>query len=139
MAVCFECGRVADHNHHVVPKSKGGTRTVPLCLKCHGKVHSVRRMSTRELTKAALAHKKALNQRVGTVPFGWDLSADGTTLLENTAEQQTIATIRALRASGMTLQAIADHLNASCIFTRRGTKWTATTIRQRLRKCCFDN
>jgi DNA invertase Pin-like site-specific DNA recombinase len=86
-------------------------------------------MSTRELTKAALAHKKALGQRVGTVPFGWDLSADGITLLENTAEQQTIATIRALRASGLTLQAIADHLNASSTPTKKGTAWAPKTIR----------
>lgn len=84
---------------------------------------------TAERTTAALAHKKALGQRVGTVPFGWDLSADGITLLENAAEQQTIATIRALRASGMTLQAIADRLNASATPTKRGTKWTPTTIR----------
>jgi site-specific DNA recombinase len=84
---------------------------------------------TAERTTAALAHKKALGQRVGTVPFGWDLSADGTTLLENTAEQQTIATIRALRASGMTLQAIADHLNASSTPTKKGTKWVHKTIR----------
>ena len=84
---------------------------------------------TAERTTAALAHKKALGQRVGTVPFGWDLSADGITLVENAAEQQTIATIRALRASGMTLQAIADRLNASATPTKKGTKWTPTTIR----------
>ena len=84
---------------------------------------------TAERTTAALAHKKALGQRVGTVPFGWDLSADGITLLENTAEQRTIATIRALRASGLTLQAIADRLNASATPTKKGTKWTPTTIR----------
>jgi site-specific DNA recombinase len=84
---------------------------------------------TAERTTAALAHKKALGQRVGTVPFGWDLSADGITLLENTAEQQTIATIRALRASGMTLQAIADRLNASATPTKKGTAWVPKTIR----------
>jgi hypothetical protein len=29
----------------------GGTKTVPLCLKCHGKVHEVKRLSISELTK----------------------------------------------------------------------------------------
>ena len=36
---CFECGKPAKCNHHVIPKSLGGKRTVPLCLKCHGLVH----------------------------------------------------------------------------------------------------
>ena len=38
---CFECGsdkRIV--HHHVVPKSIGGTKTIPLCEYCHGLVHS---------------------------------------------------------------------------------------------------
>jgi hypothetical protein len=38
---CFECGGDAQHNHHVIPKSLGGTRTVPLCHTCHGMVHGL--------------------------------------------------------------------------------------------------
>lgn len=37
---CFECGRQAEHWHHVVPKCLGGHRCVPLCHECHEKVHS---------------------------------------------------------------------------------------------------
>lgn len=38
--ICFECGSdVNIHQHHVVPKTLGGTKTVPLCGTCHGKVH----------------------------------------------------------------------------------------------------
>jgi len=38
--VCFECGESEKiHNHHVVPRIKGGTKTIPLCEVCHGKVH----------------------------------------------------------------------------------------------------
>lgn len=36
---CFECASVADHDHHVVPRSRGGTQTVLLCASCHGLVH----------------------------------------------------------------------------------------------------
>lgn len=36
---CFECGENADVNHHVIPQSLGGTKTVPLCNKCHSLVH----------------------------------------------------------------------------------------------------
>ena len=39
MDLCFECGKIAECNHHVVPKSLGGKKTVSLCLVCHSKVH----------------------------------------------------------------------------------------------------
>lgn len=38
-ATCFECGREAGNFHHVVPFSKGGRRTIALCLEHHGLVH----------------------------------------------------------------------------------------------------
>ena len=40
---CFECGKLASENHHVVPKSRGGTKTIPLCAECHGLVHNIKR------------------------------------------------------------------------------------------------
>ena len=37
---CFECGsEEAIHQHHVVPKSRGGTRTIPVCDRCHNLCH----------------------------------------------------------------------------------------------------
>jgi len=39
---CFECGHDNPINiemHHVVPQSLNGTKTIPLCVKCHGLVH----------------------------------------------------------------------------------------------------
>ena len=41
MKECFECGKEATEEHHVIPKSLGGTKTVPLCTKCHMKVHGL--------------------------------------------------------------------------------------------------
>ncbi len=41
MDKCFECGKQATENHHVIPKVLGGTKTVPLCTKCHMKVHGL--------------------------------------------------------------------------------------------------
>ena len=41
MHKCFECGSTQNiHNHHVIPKSKGGTRTLPLCSNCHSILHN---------------------------------------------------------------------------------------------------
>jgi hypothetical protein len=36
---CFECNEPKDDMHHIIPKSKGGKKTIPLCAKCHGIVH----------------------------------------------------------------------------------------------------
>ena len=37
---CFEYGSTKNlHQHHVVPQVRGGTKTIPLCGDCHGKVH----------------------------------------------------------------------------------------------------
>lgn len=62
---CFECNAIADHNHHVIPRSKGGTKMLPLCSSCHGKVHDSKMISTSELTKAALAKLKARGVKLG--------------------------------------------------------------------------
>jgi hypothetical protein len=54
---CFECGNNGImHNHHVIPKVKGGTAVIPLCETCHGKVHGAN-LSTSELTRIALLKK----------------------------------------------------------------------------------
>jgi hypothetical protein len=40
--LCFECSSDQDiHQHHVVPKSRGGTKTIPLCRYCHHLVHDM--------------------------------------------------------------------------------------------------
>jgi site-specific DNA recombinase len=82
-----------------------------------------------ERTITALQHKKSQGQRVGTVPFGFDLSADGVTLTPNAAQQAIITTIRELRAAGATLQGIADYLQSQGILTAKGSsKWQPKTI-----------
>jgi hypothetical protein len=50
---CFQCNNNAEHQHHVVPKSKGGTKTIPLCVECHSKVHN-KSMAGIYLTKLGL-------------------------------------------------------------------------------------
>jgi hypothetical protein len=37
-ARCFECSAPATADHHVIPESKGGRKTVPLCAGCLAKV-----------------------------------------------------------------------------------------------------
>ena len=79
--------------------------------------------------KEALRHKINNRQRVGKVRFGFDLAPDGTTLVENPAEQQTLALMQNLRAAGRTLRQIAAELTARQIFTKeRKPRWTHTAV-----------
>jgi site-specific DNA recombinase len=82
-----------------------------------------------ERTKEALRHKINCRQRVGKVRFGFDLSPDGTTLVENPVEQQTLVFMRNLRAAGRTLRQIAAELTALNIPTKeRKSRWTHTAV-----------
>ncbi len=91
---CFKCDESVEHDHHVVPCSKGGTRTIPVYILCHTKIHDVRSMSGSELTKAALQAKKRRGERVGSIPFGSRLGADGH-LEPDPAEQDVIRILKA--------------------------------------------
>ena len=43
MGRCFECDKSQRLvNHHVVPMSLGGTKTIPLCYRCHARAHNAR-------------------------------------------------------------------------------------------------
>jgi DNA invertase Pin-like site-specific DNA recombinase len=76
-----------------------------------------------ERTRDALRHKKANGERVGTVPFGYKLSADGARLEVNPKEQEVLTKIRELRSKTYTLQEIASELNRQGHSTRRGSAW----------------
>jgi hypothetical protein len=134
---CFECGGKAEYSHHVVPRSFGGTRTVPLCGECHAKVHHVdgeRRLSGSVLTRRALARKKARGQRVGTIPYGFKLGHDGVHLVPCPAERTVLAIIRDMRANGRTLVNIADELNSRGLTRREGGKWDHGFVSRLLRR-----
>lgn len=100
-----------------------GTAAGRLVLNVMMSVAQWEREAIGERTREALRHKKAAGQRVGTVPFGFQLGADGRTLEPNDNEQQILAVVRELRAAGCTLQQIAERLNANGLTTRRGSAW----------------
>ncbi len=76
-----------------------------------------------ERTRDAMSHKRANGERVGTVPFGHHVAADGVHLESDAVEQGILSRIRELRAAGFTTRRIADELNRLGITTRRRTKW----------------
>jgi len=83
----------------------------------------------KERTCVALQHKKAKGERVGNLPYGYRLAADGVHLEEDGAEQETIRVIQSLRASGLSLRAIQDELKARGARNRNGnTTWRLNTL-----------
>ena len=74
----------------------------------------------RERTRSALAVKRSNGQRIGTIPYGFDLDPDGSTLTPNEAEQRTIGDIRAMRKRGVVLTKIARQLTARGVATKTG-------------------
>ena len=85
---------------------------------------------TRERTRSAMAVKRGNGQRIGTVPYGFDLSDDGATLIPNEAEQAVIAEIRKMRAARWTLERIADELTTRGVPTKTGKSesWTHQAV-----------
>ncbi|MEK6677494.1 MAG: recombinase family protein [Planctomycetota bacterium] len=85
---------------------------------------------TRERTRSAMAVKRGNGQRIGTVPYGFGLSPDGTTLIPNESEQAVIANIHTWRAQRWTLTRIADELTSRSIPTKTGrsSHWTHQAV-----------
>ena len=84
-----------------------------------------------ERTKTAMTHKRRSGERVGKIPFGFDLAADGQTLVENENEQRIVALVRQLREAGESLRGIAAELNRRGIPTKDGRPaWSHSTIQR---------
>jgi site-specific DNA recombinase len=82
-----------------------------------------------ERTKTALTHKRNKRERVGKVPYGFDLAEDGVKLIRNEAEQAVIELVRTLHQQGVSLRKIAEELTARGIATKEGkTEWKHTTV-----------
>lgn len=82
----------------------------------------------RARTRAALAVKKARGERVGGIPFGYQLAGDGRTLEPHANEQRALALLQELRAAGYTFRAVADELNRQGFRSRTGSPWVRQTV-----------
>lgn len=86
----------------------------------------------RARTKAALATKAARGERVGAVPYGWTLGADGVHLEAVEHEQCTIARVNALHAAGLSLRGVAAALSGEGRFARTGRPFAAVQVQRML-------
>lgn len=71
---CINCGKQAEHKHHVVPRCLGGndeSNCVWLCAECHGLIHNIsyskKGISHSQLTKIGLEKARARGVHLGGV------------------------------------------------------------------------
>ena len=81
-------------------------------------------------TVAALRAKKARGERVGAIPYGYDLLPDGKTLATNHTERRRTQAIRTWRAAGYPFRWIADKANSNNWPTKQGARWAPETVRR---------
>jgi DNA invertase Pin-like site-specific DNA recombinase len=87
----------------------------------------------RSRTRAALRVKATRGERVGSVPYGKRLAADGVHLEDSPDELAVLVEIRALRDAGLSLRAIGRELNARGVTLRGLSDWThANTVARAL-------
>jgi DNA invertase Pin-like site-specific DNA recombinase len=110
-----------------------GTAAGRLVLNIMVSVSQWEREAIGERTRDAMNHKRAKGERVGTLPFGYRLAADGLHLEADPAEQGILSRIRELKAAGYTTRQIADELSSQGFTTRRGTAWRFQYVSEALR------
>lgn len=140
---CVACGNKENlHQHHLVPKSHGGsndeTNLITLCGECHAKIHGNRsKWNSSELTKKSLQALKARGVKLGN-----RTNLDEARLLSNQTTRakatefadKVLPIVLQLRENGETLPAIADKLNSMGVKTRRGGAWYASTVANILKR-----
>ena len=87
-----------------------------------------------ERTTNAMQYMKANGQRVGKIPFGFSLAADGVSLEANAGEQHALKLIDQLRHEGMSMRAIAAELDRRSITTKEGKTWKHSTVQRILKR-----
>jgi len=91
-----------------------------------------------ERTTAALAHKRSKGERIGGIPLGFDVAADGKHLVANADEQRVVEAIHRFRAEGMSARRIITRLDAMGMTPKGGGKWHPKVILDVCRRIDVD-
>ncbi len=81
-----------------------------------------------ERTRDAMRHKRGKGERLGTIPYGFQLGPDGKTLAPNAGEQNALGVIDRLKREGKSLREIAATLDRFAFPSRGGGKWSTSTL-----------
>ena len=135
--ICFECGGAPVEMHHIVPRSMGGTRTLPLCHSCHGKIHDVKRsVNHRALVKKGLAAAAAKGVKGGRKK-GYKHTAETRDKMKATHARHRAPidpliahVVKENHNDGLTLQAIAAKLNDAGCAAPMGGEFVAIQVKR---------
>jgi DNA invertase Pin-like site-specific DNA recombinase len=105
-----------------------------LFLRIAADLVRMQRKARGEHVKTALTQKKSRGERVGTIPFGWQLDVDGRTLIPNPAERALAQRAGAMQGDGIPVRKIAAILAAEGHTTRRGTPISRSTVHQLIQR-----
>lgn len=137
---CFECEiiGVPIHQHHVVPRSRGGTKTIPLCEPCHSKAHHRNKnMNTSSLVKQAIHRLKKEGRTFGNPNINRDFKEKAMATRKKNAKDfaaKVKVVIDDLLSQGYkTNKDITEQLNLVGLKTRKGNKWKEQNV-YRIRK-----
>ncbi len=83
-----------------------------------------------ERTSVALQYKKTRQERVGAVPFGFTLTANGVNLEPNETEQAIIGEARKLKAAGLSLRKVSAEMAKNGLFARNGMPFVAMQVQR---------
>jgi DNA invertase Pin-like site-specific DNA recombinase len=111
----------------VADKIDTSTAAGRLVLNVLASVSEWEREAIGERTSAALQHKIAQGEHVGSPALGFDMV--GGKLIKNENESLVVARIQQLREDQLTYQQIADTLTDEGHQTKRGGKWYPATVR----------
>ena len=132
MKQCFECEKTEDqiemHNHHVVPRSKGGTKTISLCCECHGLVHGKNMMNMGNLISHAAQARLARGYVATTPPYGFTVDEDNK-MIQEEAEHLICNAVKWGRYSGYSWKKMAQLLNERGYYNRSGRPWSLHNLR----------
>jgi len=130
--ICFECGEPSGEMHHVIPRVRGGTKTIPLCVECHCKVHGLKnRPEHRRLTIEGLQKAKARGVILGKPENltqeardkGAKMIKQKALLDENNIKAMVIVVDG--RNNGYSYDKIADILNENGYITVKGKRFNS--------------
>lgn len=134
MKECFECSSTEDlQEHHVIPKSRGGTKTITLCSTCHRRAHgsdNKEGINFSSLTKTALQVAKKRGVKLGSNnPIIQKKIIEATKQRGNRTKEAILPMIQECFSNGLTRPTdIVEFLNNNECYSPRSNPWTKGSI-----------
>jgi len=135
MKKCFECEAIEDlQEHHVVPRSRGGTKTITLCHSCHLRAHG---RDSKGLNHSRLTKEGLERARKRGVKLGGTNIKEAQKLAQKACRKKGLATakkfkdiIYQFRSQGLSYEVTANKMNDMGLRTNRGCLFKANSVRR---------